>query len=124
MVPNGPIGKILKLIFYPTEVAVYAPLYCLLSRDARGGSFMTNFHNFWRDSMIGALIFRVLITLRLRELLLSLAIPWVIAFQSSSYGIHAATPDYALQDNTLSQELYRWSKQAVQPYVDEVSSAK
>ena len=82
---------------------------------------MTNFHNFWRDSIVGMFIFKAMIALRLREVLLSFAIPWVIAFQSSSYGLHAATPDEAVLDDSLSQQLYRWSKQAVQPYADQFS---
>ncbi len=121
MVPNGPIGQVLKRVFFPVEPAVLAPLTCLLQEDLVGGSFITNFHNFWTDSFLGNIIRQFFTILGLNVIFVSMiGVPWIIAFQNSSYGVHKANVDTHIHNDSLTRRLYEWTKKEVKPYSDKL----
>lgn len=118
MLPNNPVGNILRKIFFPVEAASYTPMHCLFSNDITGGAFMTNFHNFWTNSIVGIFIFKLCVALGLRSLFFgALAVPWVIAFQNSSYGVHKCTPDDAVVNDKLTSDMFHWSRAEVKKYI-------
>jgi hypothetical protein len=116
MVPDGPLGQILKRIFFPVEPAVLSPLACLFYEELKGGTFVTNFYNFWSDNLLGGFIRRTLNSLSLRTVLVPLIISWVIAFQNSSYGVHQGTTDTFIHDDHLTRRFHEWSKKEIAKY--------
>lgn len=125
MVPKGPVGKFLKRVFYPVEPSVLAPLMCLFDENLEGGTFITNFFNYWTDNYLGNLIREFFNFIGLRAFFVTfIAVPWIIAFQNSSYGIHNAKMDSSVQNNDLTRKLYEWSKKEIQPYVNKFNESK
>lgn len=116
MVPDGPFGKILRRVFFPVEPAVLSPLACLFYENLKGGTFITNFYNFWSDNPLGNFIRTTLNSLSLRTVLIPLIISWVIAFQNSSYGVHQGTMDSFLHNDDLTRRFHEWSKKEVEKY--------
>ena len=74
--------------------------------------------------MIGRLWFSVSCAIGMRVPFTGfVAVPWVIAFQNSSYGVHRTTPSVAAQDEELASALVTWTRREVQPFVDKLKKA-
>ncbi|CAE7701127.1 unnamed protein product, partial [Symbiodinium microadriaticum] len=124
MLPKTLLGNILKKLFFPVECATYAPLSALLSPEAQGGEFRTNFFVFWTDHFFGRLWFDISCAIGMRVPFAGfVAVPWVIAFQNSSYGVHITTPGSAARNETAARELLQWSRQEVKTYTDKLKKA-
>jgi hypothetical protein len=125
MVPKTPLGNFLKKIFFDVRPATLAPLYGLLSDEVQGGEFLTNFFLFWTDSLIGKLWFKVSCAIGMRVPFAGfVAIPWVMAFQNSSYGAHKSTPAGMVTDAKACEGLVRWSREAVAPHAAKLGNVK
>jgi hypothetical protein len=120
MVPKGPIGRVLSKMFYPADAAILAPLHAALAPDSEFPgpcNFLTNFYNFWCATYLGTMIYEVLSFLQLRSLFVGLVgIPWVIAAQHLTYGVHHTPCSRVVGDGALTSALYDWSRRAVRPF--------
>ena len=123
MVPQDTlIGAFLAKRFYTPEAAAYSALYAALSPDvgvSGGNCMITNFSNFWTDSPVGDFIFRMACFVGLRSALVGIVgVPWVIATQHITYGIHFTNPSDVLRtDNGIAARLVSWSRSAVSSYL-------
>lgn len=125
MLPNNIAGNLLKKIFFDMRPATLAPLYGLLSEDIQGGEFLTNFFIFWTDSFIGRLWFKISCAIGMRVPFAGfVAIPWVMAFQNSSYGYHKSTPAGLVTNKEACEDLVKWSREAVSPFSAKLGNVK
>lgn len=120
MVPDGPLGRFLAPRFYPVEAGAYVPLYAALAPDKeiKGGEFLTNFHNGISSSLLGKAVYKLSMLVGLRSYFVGLVgIPWIIAFQHTSYGIHRTPVSDVAEDEALAQSLQQWCAQTVRSYL-------
>mmetsp|Transcript_18283 Transcript_18283/g.26691 ORF Transcript_18283/g.26691 Transcript_18283/m.26691 type:complete len:289 (+) Transcript_18283:416-1282(+) len=117
MVPKGPIGKFLAARFFSCEASVLCVMHALFSESILGGEFITNFYDFWTDSLLGRTIFDLAVLCGLRSIFMaSIAVPWVMTFQHCTYGVHTSTPSSAARDENLAECLYAWSMKQIETY--------
>ena len=119
MVPDGPMGKFLAPRFYPVEAGAYVPLYAALAPDneLKGGEFLTNFYNYWSSSVLGSIVYRLCSLLGLRSYFIGLiGIPWIIAFQHTSYGVHRTPVSEVASDSALATEFMAWSEKVTKEF--------
>lgn len=120
MVPKGPMGRFLALRFYPVEAGAYAPLYAALApdEDIKNGEFITNFRNGWSSSVLGRLVYKLCALIGLRSFLIGfVGIPWIIAFQHTSYGIHRTPVSEVADDMALATRFRAWCVKTIQPFM-------
>lgn len=127
LVPKGPVGRFIGKLFYPADAAILAPLHAALAPDSEFSgtcNFLTNFYNFWCASIVGTVIYEIFSLIRLRSLFVGLiGVPWVIAAQHITYGVHRTPCMRVVGDEALTSSFYAWSRRAVQPFA-KAQSAK
>lgn len=117
MVPDRPVAKLIAKFFFSREAAVYAPVYGCVSKDVRGGEWVTNFRMIWTRSRVLNAIFNAFCAIGLRDFIIGVvATPEVILFQHETYGIHKSKTSKESHNDEIRTKFIDWCDQEIASY--------
>ena len=128
MVPRNPLLRtILGNIFYTPESACNAALLALFDTSLGGGELVSNNWNFFLHTKFGRMIIEILSILGLRHMFLQVFVSSCMGIlQHFFFGYYVQQCNMIFSDDfassMLSDELYQWTLEEVQQYIDSANS--